>query len=294
MDNLKEAEARQQEAMLQKAKDILATRNLVDFVRAAWPIVEPGTTYIHNWHIDLICAELEAVTRGETKELVICIPPRHLKSRLVCVFWQAWWWLHDPSVSIISITNEESLAADQSVEMRHIITSEWYKGLVESQASEGKYSHLDTKIWTLTKDQNQKVNFKNSVAGGRRCLGVNSAILGKGADGLIVDDPLAAKDVQNLSSAQVLKRVEAISNKYDNTWRSRLNNQETGWRVIIMQRLHVKDLAGYRIGEGARAIVLPTEYDPDLPEKFGGAYPLDPRTEPGELLFPERFSQCED
>lgn len=38
-----------------------AERNLSDFIRQAWPIIEPGTEYVHNWHIDLISEYMEAV-----------------------------------------------------------------------------------------------------------------------------------------------------------------------------------------------------------------------------------------
>src|SRR5690349_23897795 len=62
-------------------------RSLSAFVRAAWPVLEPGTTYLPNWHIDLIAEHLEAVTRGETTRLLINMPPRYGKSILVSVMW---------------------------------------------------------------------------------------------------------------------------------------------------------------------------------------------------------------
>ena len=48
---------------------------LAEYVREAWPLLEPGTEYKHNWHIDLLCEHLEAVTRGEIRNLIINIPP---------------------------------------------------------------------------------------------------------------------------------------------------------------------------------------------------------------------------
>ena len=49
-------------------------RNLASFVREAWPVLEPGTQFVPNWHIDAICEHLEAITHGELSRLIINIP----------------------------------------------------------------------------------------------------------------------------------------------------------------------------------------------------------------------------
>ena len=56
-----------------------AKTSLSAFVREAWRVLEPGTTLLWNWHLDLICEHLEAVTRGECHALVVNIPPRYMK-----------------------------------------------------------------------------------------------------------------------------------------------------------------------------------------------------------------------
>ena len=63
----------------------LATRCLREFVRLAWPVVEPSTPFVPGWHIDAIVEHLEAVTRGQIRNLLINVPPRHMKSLLVSV-----------------------------------------------------------------------------------------------------------------------------------------------------------------------------------------------------------------
>src|ERR1700676_2595803 len=73
-----------------------ATRSLAEFVRQAWPIVEPSTPFVSGWHIDAIIEHLEAVTRGQIRNLLINVPPRHMKSLLVSVFWPAWEWIRQP------------------------------------------------------------------------------------------------------------------------------------------------------------------------------------------------------
>src|SRR6266496_3668228 len=67
----------------------LAMRKLAEFVRQAWLIVEPLTPLVWGWHIDCIIEHLEAVTYGQIRNLLINVPPRHMKSLLVSVFWPA-------------------------------------------------------------------------------------------------------------------------------------------------------------------------------------------------------------
>src|SRR5437868_5016702 len=74
-----------------------ARRRLSEFVGQAWHVVEPATEYVHGWHIDAICEHLEAVTNGDIRNLIINIPPRHMKSLLVSVFWPTWVWTRQPA-----------------------------------------------------------------------------------------------------------------------------------------------------------------------------------------------------
>lgn len=60
-----------------QARDAIG--DLRKFVKLAWNIIEPGTPYVHGWHIDAICEHLMAVTNGQIKELLINVPPRHAK-----------------------------------------------------------------------------------------------------------------------------------------------------------------------------------------------------------------------
>lgn len=69
--------------------DELASRSLREFVLQAWPVVEPSTPFVPGWHIDAIIEHLEAVTHGQIRNLLINVPPRHMKSLLVSVFWPA-------------------------------------------------------------------------------------------------------------------------------------------------------------------------------------------------------------
>ncbi len=44
-------------------------RRLTGFIRHAWPVLEPGQPYVHEWHIDAIAEHLEAVMAGQITRL---------------------------------------------------------------------------------------------------------------------------------------------------------------------------------------------------------------------------------
>ena len=75
--------AQLQEALLTRR----AAVSLRAFVEQAWPVLEPITPFVPNWHIDLVCEHLEAVTAGAIRQLLITMPPRSMKSLLVSVLW---------------------------------------------------------------------------------------------------------------------------------------------------------------------------------------------------------------
>jgi hypothetical protein len=82
--------------LLDEIDQELAARRLGDFVRQAWHVVEPSTLFVPGWHIDAIIEHLEAVSRGQIRNLLINVPPRHMKSLLAAVFWPAGEWIRWP------------------------------------------------------------------------------------------------------------------------------------------------------------------------------------------------------
>lgn len=254
--------------------------SLAEFVKAAWAIVEPETPMEWAPYLDLICAKLEAVHAGLIRHLVICIPPGHMKSLLVAVFFPAWQWLDRPGERLLFLANSDDLARRDSRKTRQVITSDWYRGLVARVAkSRGE------EPWTLADDQNEVDNFENSARGFRQCLGINANITGRRGHGIVVDDPIDAKTAINASPAVLAARMEKIANIYEQVVASRLNDRRTGYRIVIAQRLHPADLPGHLIARGdVEHLVLPLEYDPEHPQ----CHPEDPRTEKGAPLHPQR------
>ena len=257
----------------------LATKSLWHFVQQAWDIVEQGQSLVPTWHLPLICEELEMVTRGQTRLLVICVPPGTSKSRIVAVMWPAWEWLNFPHLRSIYVSTGNKQAARDSRYTRQIIASDWYANLVHRQAQLGR-----TQGWGFARDLNQVVNFANTINGQRFCLSMGGNIQGERGNKLVVDDPY---DLDELREASTERRAEIVMDaidKWDNILATRLNDARSNPRVLIMQRVANGDLAENLIlRPGVRHVVLPMEYDPsDITWK----HPKDPRTEPGELLCP--------
>ena len=257
-----------------------AAESLVAFIRMAWSVVEPGQPYTHGWHIDAICEHLEAITDGHELEdgtpynrLLINVPPGTMKSLITNVFWPAWEWgpCNMPHLRYVCAAHKvENLSARDSRRMRQLITSEWYQARWGEQVK-------------LAKDQNEKLNFVNSVGGFRIATAITS-LTGIRGDRVLLDDPhsvdSAASDTQR--QTEVTTFLEAIPTRLNDPIRSSI--------VIIMQRLHEEDVSGVILDKrlGYDHLMLPMEYDPSraFPTKLGF---IDPRTEAGELLFPERF-----
>src|SRR5580698_1097454 len=105
----------------------LATRTLGQFVRQAWGVVEPSTPFVPGWHIDAIIGHLEAITRGQIRNLLINVPPRHMKSLLVSVFWPAWEWIQRPERRWLYSSYAAGLSIRDSVKCRMLIESPWYR-----------------------------------------------------------------------------------------------------------------------------------------------------------------------
>src|SRR5215467_9318947 len=105
----------------------LASRKLGQFVRRSWAEVEPATPFVPGWHIDAIIEHLEAITNGHIRNLLINVPPRHMKSLLVSVFWPAWEWTRHPEGRWLYNSYAASLAIRDSVQCRRLIESVWYQ-----------------------------------------------------------------------------------------------------------------------------------------------------------------------
>lgn len=257
--------------------------SLYEFLKNSWHIFD-SAPWIDGWCIEAIAEHLQAVVDGEIKRLIINIPPRCSKSALSSVGFPAWTWAQrikshtsGPGVSFLFASFREDLSRRDSVNCRRIIESTWYQDRWGDRFS-------------LSDDQNTKSRFNNSAGGFRMITSIESkGATGDGANIIVLDDCNSAKEVE--SEAVVASTLDW----FDGTLGTRLNNQKLGAVIEIQQRLGENDLTGHILSKSKGDWVhlcLPMRFEKDrsFMTPIGWS---DPRTEEGELLWPERFGEEE-
>ena len=245
-------------------------RSLANFARRAWHVLEPATPLKWGWATDSICEHLEAVTAGDIKRLLMNVPPGSMKSLLVSVIWPAWEWgpLGMPEKRFLGTAHKQDLAVRDSTKCRRLIQSDWYQSL-----------------WPLilTSDQNAKTKFENDKTGFREAMAFTS-MTGARGDRVILDDPHSVDDANSKAKlkSDIVTFREALP--------SRVNNEDSAI-VIIMQRLAVGDVSDVALELGYDHLCIPMRYEIGRSKHAVGSG--DPRTQDGELMFPERFSETQ-
>jgi predicted phage terminase large subunit-like protein len=207
----------------------LLRRNLYAFIARMFYELNPETEFKPNWHIEVIAAELEACWRGETTRLIINVPPRSLKSQAASVAFPAWLLGQKPGAQIICASYGQDLANKHAIDCRAVLSSGFYRSIFPTRLS----------------PQRQAVHeFMTTQKGVRLATSVGGVLTGRGADYIIIDDPL--KPDEALSETQ----RNAANDWYDHTLYSRLNDKKTGCIILIMQRLHEDDLVGHVMTQG--------------------------------------------
>lgn len=252
----------------------LARRHLRSFVEYAWHVIEPENEFKANWHIDAVCDHLEAVKRGYIRNLVINIPPRMAKSITISVCFPVWDWIDTPHSRWLFSSYAQQLATRDAVKSRRIIQSPWYRK---------HFGHS----FHLMFDQNAKTRYDNDKTGYRIATSVTGSATGEGGDYVIVDDPHNVAEVES----ETIRENTLIW--WDEVMSTRLNDPESGKKIIIMQRSHQTDLAGHVLQQGGyEHLMLPMEFEPKRKCFVEATGFEDPRTEEGELLAPNRVGEA--
>lgn len=202
-------------------------------------------------------------------------------SMLACVLWPAWMWVRKQKVGREGpdyggpvwrgqfASYKLELALRDSVKCRALMQSQWYRETFRPE-------------WQFSGDQNVKGYFENTKRGIRNSLSVGTGT-GLRSNAIVVDDPISADDA--LSD----QKIEEHLFWWDNTMSNRFNDMDKGVKVIIMQRLSERDLSGHVLARGGYThLCLPMEFERARCCVTSIGF-RDPRTEEGELLFPELF-----
>lgn len=249
----------------------IAKESFAEYVKMAWPVLEPTSELKWGWSLDAVCEHLEAVTRGEILRLLMNVPPGCMKSLLTGVLWPSWEWGPKglPGMRYLGTAHKQDLAVRDNLKARRLIQSAWYQ-----------------QRWPikLTGDQNAKTKFENDSTGFREAMAFGS-MTGSRGDRVLLDDPLS---VDHANSDADLKSAEIT---FTEALPTRVNNDESAI-VVIMQRLNEKDTSGIIIKRdlGYTHLCLPMRFEEERRCVTSIGF-RDPRTVDGELLFPERFPE---
>lgn len=235
------------------------------FLEKVYCELRPGTPFLPNWHLDVLSWACRQFAEGKPKRLILSMPPRHLKSTIGSVALPAWILGHRPTAKIICVSYGEDLIKDFSNQTRKVMTSASYaKAFPDTRLEKQTDLHLRT------------------VQGGERyAVTIGGQITGKGADFIIVDDPLKYQEIESES-----RRSDVAS--WLSNLSTRLDNPNTGGILVIAQRLHQDDPIGRLIDKGGWKILsLPLVATQDETYEYG--HNLFHHRKAGEYLHPARI-----
>ena len=204
---------------LQKRKDAKACRlDLIEFCKKMQPDYKVGK------HHRILANELMAIANGTKDRVCVNIPPRHGKSQLVSIYFPAWFLGKCPDKKVLMVSHTTDLAVDFGRKVRNLIDTPVYKQIFPTV--------------TLAADNKSAGRWNTNVGGEYFACGVGSALAGRGADLLLVDDPHNEQDIINGNFDVFEKAYEWF------TYGARTRLMPGGRVAIIQTRWHQDDLTG--------------------------------------------------
>jgi len=223
-----------------------ASQSLEKFVVQGWSVLEPGVTLKLGWSLGCVCEHLEAVTAGHVDRLLMNVPPGFMKSLLTNVFWPMWEWGPKGLARhrFVSFSYSASLTERDNDRCRNLIRSQWY------QERWGER-------FLLTKDNTIKI--ENSKRGWKLATSVGGVGTGERGNRVLVDDPHNVKE----SESETIRT--STTNWFREVLPSRLNDPDKDAIIVIMQRVHHKDVSGVILAKdhGYTNLMLPMEFEPE-------------------------------
>jgi predicted phage terminase large subunit-like protein len=195
-----------------------AYNDLIEFCRRM------QSDYIVGKHHRILANMLMGIERGEKDRICVNIPPRHGKSQLVSIFFPAWFLGRNPNKKVMMVSHTTDLAVDFGRKVRNLISTEEYRSIFPTVA--------------LAQDSKSAGRWNTNVGGEYYACGIGSALAGRGADLLLVDDPHSEQDVINGNFETFDKAYEWF------TFGARTRLMPGGNVAIIQTRWHMDDLTG--------------------------------------------------
>ncbi len=208
----------------------LLRQDLTSFIHKVFQTVRSGEVYFSNWHIEAIAYCLEQCFLGNIKRLIITLPPRHLKSIAASVAFPAWVLGKDPTQKIVCVSYSQDLSAKHALDTRTVLEAGWYRDI---------FPHT-----RLNPHKNAIQEFMTTRGGFRLATSIGGTLTGRGGNLIIIDDPHKPEEVYSDT------RRQAVLDWHGTTLFSRLDNKSKDVIILIQQRLHEEDLAGYLLPSG--------------------------------------------
>lgn len=250
--------------------DAILRSNPPSFIQKVFHTIASGESFYPNWHIMAIAWQLQRIMDGQLQRLLITVPPRYLKSIICSVAFPALLLGINPSLNIVCVSYSMPLALKHARDCRRVMESSWYKRLFPN-------TRLDP-------SKNTEAEFITTRGGGRYTCSVGDSVTGRGGDIIIIDDANKADDAHSVTA------LDNTIEWFTGTLSSRLNNKRTGSIIIIQQRLHEKDLAGFVLEQGGyEHLNLPAIAEEN--ERIQISATQYHTRAPGDLLHPEREPQ---
>ena len=201
-----------------------ARKDFLSFVKCMWPDFVEGSHHRH------IADKFNKLATGEIKRLIVNMPPRHTKSEFASYLLPSWMVGREPKLKIIQTTHNSELAVRFGRKAKHLIDSQDYQKIFKT---------------TLQEDSKAAGRWETAQGGEYFAAGVGSAITGRGADLLIIDDPHSEQDALSPDA------LERAYEWYTSGPRQRL--QPGGKIVLVMTRWSTKDLTAKLIANQKEA-----------------------------------------
>ena len=229
---LSEADMRVLDRQLAKLEELkrreLSQQRFMKFVERVWP------SFIGGKHHSRMAAAFERVARGESKRVIINMPPRHTKSEFASYLLPAWFLGNFPGKKVIQTSHTAELAVGFGRKVRNLVDTDIYREIFPDLS--------------LQSDSKAAGRWNTSKGGDYFAIGVGGAVTGKGADLLIIDDPHSEQEAAMAASNPEV--YDKVYEWYTSGPRQRL--QPGGAIVIVMTRWAQRDLTGQVVKAAAQ------------------------------------------
>ena len=160
----------------EKKKEAGIRNDFMKFVKHVWP------DFVEGSHHKIVAEKFNQIAEGKIKRLIINMPPRHTKSEFASYLLPAWMVGRNPKLKIIQSTNTTELSVRFGRKAKQLLDSPEYQGVFKTR---------------LKEDSQAAGKWETQQGGEYYAAGVGSAITGRGADLLIIDDPHTEQDAMN-------------------------------------------------------------------------------------------------